>query len=74
MQMAKKQKDALQQCEQRPHNRPLVEASNAQEKKVLNFLICGYHCNILKEIKYNYFLFEHLTSKFGCTLSIVEQR
>lgn len=34
MQMAKKQKDALQRCEQRPHNLPLVEATNAQEKKV----------------------------------------
>jgi len=34
MQMAKKQKDALQKCEQRPHNLPLVEAANAQEKKV----------------------------------------
>lgn len=33
--MAKKQKDALQKCEQRPHNLPLVEATNAQEKKVL---------------------------------------
>lgn len=33
--MAKKQKDALQKCEQRPHNLPLVEATNAQEKKAL---------------------------------------
>ena len=32
--MAKKHKDAIQQCEQRPHNLPLVEASNTQEKKV----------------------------------------
>ncbi|XP_027043944.1 protein DGCR6-like [Pocillopora damicornis] len=35
MQMAKKHKDAIQQCEQRPHNLPLVEASNTQEKKAL---------------------------------------
>jgi len=35
MQLSKKQRDALQSCEQRPHNLPLVEASNAQEKKVL---------------------------------------
>ena len=34
MQLSKKQRDALQSCEQRPHNLPLVEASNAQEKKV----------------------------------------
>lgn len=34
MEMAKKHKDALQSCEQRPHNLPIVEASNAQEKKV----------------------------------------
>ena len=34
MELSKKQKDALQSCEQRPHNLPLVEASNAQEKKV----------------------------------------
>ncbi|KAL9969354.1 hypothetical protein ACROYT_G021558 [Oculina patagonica] len=35
MEMSKKQKDALQKCEQRPHNLPIVEASNAQEKKAL---------------------------------------
>lgn len=40
MQMAKKQKDALQKCEQRPHNLPLVEAANAQEKKVNCSIMC----------------------------------
>lgn len=37
--MAKKHKDAIQQCEQRPHNLPLVEASNKQEKKVSFFML-----------------------------------
>lgn len=35
MELSKKQRDAIQSCEQRPHNLPLVEASNAQEKKDL---------------------------------------
>lgn len=35
MELSKKQRNALQSCEQRPHNLPLVEASNAQEKKAL---------------------------------------
>lgn len=35
MELSKKQRDLLQSCEQRPHNLPLVEASNAQEKKTV---------------------------------------
>lgn len=35
MELSKKQRDMLQSCEQRPHNLPLVEASNAQEKKAV---------------------------------------
>ena len=40
MELSKKQRDAIQSCEQRPHNLPLVEASNAQEKKVLKMAPC----------------------------------
>ena len=40
MELSKKQRDAIQSCEQRPHNLPLVEASNAQEKKVLELAPC----------------------------------
>ena len=47
MELSKKQRDAIQSCEQRPHNLPLVEASNAQEKKVLEQAPCMYINNFL---------------------------
>ena len=55
MELSKKQRDAIQSCEQRPHNLPLVEASNAQEKKVLGRswpLACNKQFTYLLKITY----------------------
>ena len=58
MQLSKKQKEALQSCEQRPHNLPLVEASNAQEKKVI-IMMRDHHIEGFESVSNNLSLHCH---------------